>query len=76
LSNSPEAGSAANRTNVAGGCAIDEHVPESLMIPFEMVVLYKLVHRTPKMALAEWNDPIEALFTVRGDCTRANQSYF
>jgi hypothetical protein len=35
------------------------------MIPFEMVVLYKLVHRTPKMALAQWNDPIEAFFFDR-----------
>jgi len=32
------------------------------MIPFEMVVRDKLVHGSPKMALAQRDDPIEAFF--------------
>src|SRR5262249_24811562 len=65
IEQSAQARSAANCTNAASRCTIDERVPESLMIPFEMVVLYKLAHRTPKMALAQWNDPIEAFFFDR-----------
>jgi hypothetical protein len=32
------------------------------MIPFVMVVRHKLVHRAPKMTLAQRNDPVEAFF--------------
>ena len=32
------------------------------MIPFEMVVLDKLVHRSTKMALPQRDDPVEAFF--------------
>jgi len=28
------------------------------MIPFEMIVLDKLVRRSPKMAFGQWNDPV------------------
>ncbi len=39
------------------------------MIPFAMVVRHKLVHRAPKMTLAQRNDPIEAFFFDRSNET-------
>ena len=35
------------------------------MIPFEMVVLDKLMHGSTKMALSQRNDPVEAFFLNR-----------
>jgi len=37
------------------------------MIPLEMVVRDKLVHRAPKMAIAQRNDPIEAFLFDRSN---------
>ena len=40
--------------------AIDQHVPESLMVPLCVVVAHVLRNRTPKVPLAQRHDPVEA----------------
>ena len=44
IEQSAQARSAANRTHASGLGAIDERVPEPLMIPFKMVEVHKSTH--------------------------------
>jgi hypothetical protein len=53
---SAKARSATNRSTRVGHYAIDERIPESLMIPFELVMRDKLVHRASEMLLAHLAD--------------------
>ena len=43
------------------GVFLDEPIPESLMIPFAMVVLNQFLERASEMPLTEGHHPVEAL---------------
>jgi len=72
IEQSAQARSVANRTNGAGRHAIDERIPEPLMIPFEMVEVDNPTH----IILSGGTSVICGIpgSAVRSPCTRCSSS--
>jgi hypothetical protein len=44
--------------------ALDQYVPEPLVVPLEPIVLHELMNRPSQVRLSQWNDPVQTLALI------------